>query len=78
MKESKYLTIEDLSDRFGIGPTTVYRLVQKGRLPGFKVGGQWRFSEELLEAWVADQVALEMPKRNGHQTHRVQENGGGA
>ena len=57
MKESKYLTIEDVSERFGIGSTTVYRLVQGGKLPGFKVGGQWRFSEELLEAWVVEQVA---------------------
>jgi len=49
-----YLTVEDVAKRFGVNPTTVYRLVQQGRLPGFKVGNQWRFSEIRLEEWVAD------------------------
>jgi len=53
-QERSYLTVEDVAKRFGVNPTTVYRLVQQGRLPGFKVGNQWRFSEGRLEEWVAD------------------------
>ena len=57
MNEKAYLTIEEVAGRFGIDRTTVYRLAQRGRLPGFKVGGQWRFSQRTLEGWVAEQVA---------------------
>lgn len=49
-----YLTVQEVAKRFGINATTVYRLAQRGRLPGFKVGNQWRFSERRLEEWVAD------------------------
>ncbi|MBI4004060.1 MAG: helix-turn-helix domain-containing protein [Candidatus Omnitrophica bacterium] len=54
MPETPYLTVEDVAKRFGINVTTVYRLVQQGKLPAFKVGNQWRVSETRLEEWVAD------------------------
>ena len=54
MPETPYLTVEDVAKRFGINVTTVYRLVQQGRLPAFKIGNQWRVSETRLEEWVAD------------------------
>ena len=54
MPETPYLTVEDVAKRFGINVTTVYRLVQQGKLPAFKVGNQWRVSEIRLEEWVAD------------------------
>ena len=53
-----YLSVEEVAARFGINSTTVYRLAHSGELPGFKVGGQWRFSQKMLEAWVTDRVAL--------------------
>ena len=54
MPEKPYLTVEDVAKRFGINVTTVYRLVQQGKLPAFKVGNQWRVSETRLDEWVAD------------------------
>ena len=50
----EYLTVEEVAERFGVTPTTIYRLVQRGRLPGFKVGNQWRFSQGRLDQWAAD------------------------
>lgn len=58
MEEKSYLTVEGVAKRFGVNATTVYRLAQQGKLPAFKVGGQWRFSPEMLERWVADRVTL--------------------
>lgn len=52
MDERAYLTVEEVAERFGVNVTTIYRLLQQGRLPGFKVGNQWRFSEARLEEWV--------------------------
>ena len=62
MTEPAYLSVEDVAARFGVTLSTVYRLAQHGRLPGFKVGGQWRFGQQMLEAWVADQVTVEWLK----------------
>ena len=59
MIQKAYLSVEEVAQQFGITPTTVYRLAQQGRLPGFKIGNQWRFSHEMLDSWVADQVTVE-------------------
>ncbi len=52
LQHQPYLTVEEVAKRFNVNPTTVYRLAQRGRLPGFKVGNQWRFREVRLEEWV--------------------------
>ena len=54
MSEKPFLTIQEVARRFGVNVTTVYRLAKQGKLPAFKVGNQWRFSEVRLEEWVAD------------------------
>ena len=77
MVEKTYLSVEEVAARFGVNATTIYRLAQHGKLPSFKVGGQWRFSQPMLEAWVADQVTVEwlrkdVPKtRVGRRRHRI-------
>ena len=53
-KHPSCLTIQEVAKRFGVNVTTVYRLVQHGKLPAFKVGNQWRFSEERLAQWIMD------------------------
>ena len=57
MIQTRYLSIQDVAKRFGVNVTTVYHLAQQGALPGFKVGNQWRFSQQMLDLWVAEQVA---------------------
>jgi len=66
-----FLTVDEVAKRFGVNPTTVYRLVQQGAIPGFKIGNQWRFSEDMLKAWVSNQVALEQIKRDEDQRKRA-------
>ena len=62
MAETAYLSVSDVARQFGIDAATVYRLAHRGMLPGFKVGGQWRFRQDMLESWVADQVTLKWLK----------------
>ena len=73
MSENRYLTIEEVASRFGLNLTTVYRLAQRGSLPGFKVGSQWRFSEAMLESWVADQVTVEWFRAGDRKAKKVVE-----
>lgn len=52
--DRSFLGVEEAAKHFGVNATTIYRLARKGRIPGFKIGSQWRFSFEALQAWMAE------------------------
>jgi excisionase family DNA binding protein len=45
------ITIRELSAYLRMAEKTLYRLVAAGSVPGFKVGGAWRFRLDEIEAW---------------------------
>ena len=52
MSQDDILTIPDVADFLKVAEKTVYGLAQKGDLPGFKVGGQWRFRRTAIDSWI--------------------------
>jgi excisionase family DNA binding protein len=46
------LTLEEVAEYLNVDRFTVYRLLAQKELPAFKVGNQWRFKRELIEAWL--------------------------
>lgn len=48
------MTVRDVAAFLNVDEKTIYRLAQKGDLPGFKVLGSWRFQKPDLEAWIAE------------------------
>jgi len=53
-KAKAILTIEEVAEILRVHPTTVYRLLKRGSIPGFKVGGNWRISAIALNSWMAE------------------------
>jgi excisionase family DNA binding protein len=51
------LTTKQLQELLQVDRITIYRMLQDGRLQGFKVGGQWRFSRQAIEHWLQEQRA---------------------
>jgi excisionase family DNA binding protein len=47
-------TIKDVANYLKLTEKTAYRLVKDGKIPGFKVGGSWRFRRDEVEAWTKD------------------------
>lgn len=50
--ESMVMTVAEVASFLRLAESTVYRLAQEGELPGYKIGGRWRFSREQVEALV--------------------------
>ena len=46
------LTLPEVAQLLKVAEKTVYTMAQKGALPAFKVGGQWRFRRADLDAWI--------------------------
>jgi len=51
------LTISEVADLLRITEKTAYRLASAGKIPGFKVGGSWRFDRGQIADWIKHQTA---------------------
>jgi len=47
----KVITIGELSEYLRVHRSSLYRLLKKGQLPGFKIGSDWRFNVETIDQW---------------------------
>ena len=54
----KVLTVNELAEYLRVHRSTIYRLLKKGLLPGFKIGSDWRFNVEVIDRWRMKQGAL--------------------
>jgi excisionase family DNA binding protein len=48
----KLLTIEEASKYLDIHPMTLYKWAKKKKIPAAKLGRNWRFRKEILDAWI--------------------------
>lgn len=55
--DDEILTLDEVAVYLKAGKKTVYRLAQQGDIPGFKLGGTWRFRRSELDCWIAEQIA---------------------
>ncbi|MGA7869542.1 MAG: helix-turn-helix domain-containing protein [Candidatus Binatus sp.] len=50
------LTVEEISELLRVHPSTIYRMLKRKEIPGFKVGNDWRFQTGNIRQWL-DQKA---------------------
>jgi PTS system nitrogen regulatory IIA component len=50
--------IESLAAYLHLDPARVVRLVERGKLPGRKVAGQWRFAQAEIHHWLEERIGL--------------------
>jgi excisionase family DNA binding protein len=55
-------TPEQVARYLNVNKFTVYRLVTQKKIPAFKVGNQWRFKQEIIDAWLLDKSNLRKQK----------------
>lgn len=46
------MTIDDLAAYLQVSKSSLYRLVQDGKVPGHKVGKHWRFRRATIDLWL--------------------------
>jgi excisionase family DNA binding protein len=55
------LTAKDMQALLQVDRSTIYRMAESGRLPGIKVGKQWRFPKQQIDHWLNTNGATPTP-----------------
>lgn len=50
------MTLKEVAEYLKLAEKTAYRLAAEGKIPGFKVGGSWRFRKDVIENWIDKQT----------------------
>ena len=45
------MTVREVAEYLKVKDRTIYRLVANEEIPGFKVGGSWRFRKSEIDQW---------------------------
>ncbi|MCC7428678.1 MAG: helix-turn-helix domain-containing protein [Alphaproteobacteria bacterium] len=53
---NEILTIREVAELLKINEKTAYKLAADGKIPGFKVGGSWRFDRQEIASWIKRKV----------------------
>lgn len=54
--QTDIMTIKEVSAYLKITEKTAYRLTAEGKIPGFKVGGAWRFRKQEIDMWIDERM----------------------
>ena len=57
MVDSYAMTVRDVAVYLNVDEKTIYRLAKRRELPGFKVGGTWRFKKDDIDRWIEERKA---------------------
>ena len=52
------MTVREVATLLNVDEKTIYRLAQRGELPGFKVAGAWRFQRADIQSWISSQKGI--------------------
>jgi len=61
MKMNELMTLEEVAEYLRVSERTVYEWVQKGEIPGGKIGTSWRFKRSEIENWVNRRLTTQIP-----------------
>ena len=58
-KDSIIMTVDEVAEYLKLSKITVYKLTQKGEIPGFRIGSSWRYNRDKI-----DEIARVGTKQN--------------
>jgi excisionase family DNA binding protein len=43
------MTVDEVAEYLKLSKITVYKLTQKGEIPGFRIGSSWRYNRNVID-----------------------------
>ena len=51
MTKTKVMSVPEVEEYLKVKARAIYRLITDREIPGFKVGGSWRFRKSEIDQW---------------------------
>ncbi len=66
----RWLSIDEITAHLGVSAVTIYRWLERGKVPAHRVGKLWKFKASEVDEWVkCGQAAEKQPPAQGGHPH---------
>ena len=65
MQQERWLSVDEIAAHLGVNPETIYKWIERKKLPAHKVGRLWKFKATEVDEWVRQGKAAEDSKTEG-------------
>lgn len=62
MHADRWLSVEEAAAYLGVKKDTIYKWIERRRLPAHKVGSLWKFRKQEIDDWVRSGDAADQPQ----------------
>ena len=56
--DTDILTVQEVAAYLKLNSKTAYRLAANSKIPGFKIGGAWRFRKSEIDHWLKEKSSI--------------------
>ena len=64
METERWLSVEEIGAHLGVSKETIYRWLEKRKIPAHRVGRLWKFKASEVDNWVVDGDAFSKTENN--------------
>jgi excisionase family DNA binding protein len=62
MSTEPWYSVEEIAKHLGVSKETIYRWLEKGKIPAHRVGKLWKFKTSEVDEWVRSGEAKAEPQ----------------
>ena len=55
--QKKVMNLREVAGYLGVHTSTIYKYAQKGSIPAFKIGSDWRFPKKHIDQWIDEKMS---------------------
>ena len=59
VSNDRWLSVDEIADYLGVKRDTIYKWIDRKRMPAHKVGALWKFRKDEVDAWVTSGQAAD-------------------
>jgi excisionase family DNA binding protein len=63
----RWLSVEEICSHLGVSKETIYRWLEKKKIPAHKLGRLWKFQASEVDCWIKTGGAAEDHNEKGHR-----------
>jgi excisionase family DNA binding protein len=65
----RWLSVEEIAAHLGISKETIYRWVEREKIPAHRVGRLWKFKASEVDTWIIAGGASTLKEQQGSNSH---------